>query len=134
MREKNKNAFTEDIIKKVDAKIKELEQEQEAKKKKDDIIDLDEIIKEIDKRINELEMNENKINIESLNEKINKKLSNLDDYKDDDLDRTIYDLSEIAKTVNETIKKLEAKKKEKKRKKAMYCDMARKQQNKKKNK
>ena len=127
------NNNIDEIIKTIEKKMVDLENK---KHEKDNITDLDEIIKEIDKKIDELEIEEKekRIDIDLLNKKINNKLKESKEYSDDDLDRTIYDLSEIAKTVDKTIKQLEAKKKDKKRKKAMYCDMARRQQNKKKNK
>ncbi len=127
------NNNIDEIIKTIEKKMVDLENK---KHERDNITDLDEIIKEIDKKIDELEIEEKekRIDIDLLNKKINNKLKESKEYSDDDLDRTIYDLSEIAKTVDKTIKQLEAKKKDKKRKKAMYCDMARRQQNKKKNK
>ena len=127
------NNNIDEIIKTIEKKMDDLENK---KHERDNITDLDEIIKEIDKKIDELEIDdkEKRIDIDLLNKKINNKLKESKEYSDDDLDRTIYDLSEIAKTVDKTIKQLEAKKKDKKRKKAMYCDMARRQQNKKKNK
>ena len=127
------NNNIDEIIKTIEKKMDDLENK---KHERDNITDLDEIIKEIDKKIDELEIEdkEKRIDIDLLNKKINNKLKESKEYSDDDLDRTIYDLSEIAKTVDKTIKQLEAKKKDKKRKKAMYCDMARRQQNKKKNK
>ena len=127
------NNNIDEIIKTIEKKMDDLENK---KHERDNITDLDEIIKEIDKKIDELEIDdkEKRVDIDLLNKKINNKLKESKEYSDDDLDRTIYDLSEIAKTVDKTIKQLEAKKKDKKRKKAMYCDMARRQQNKKKNK
>ena len=123
------NNNIDEIIKTIEKKMDDLENK---KHERDNITDLDEIIKEIDKKIDELEIEdkEKRIDIDLLNKKINNKLKESKEYSDDDLDRTIYDLSEIAKTVDKTIKQLEAKKKDKKRKKAMYCDMARRQQNK----
>lgn len=135
MNTKKKEYDIDKIIKQVENKIKELEKEKQKKQRKENsIADLDDIIKEIDKKIQELDKDNKtkKIDINKLNEKINQKLSKLEDFEEDVLDRTIYDLSEISKTVNDTIKQLEKKKKEKKRKKAMYCDLARK--NAKKNK
>lgn len=130
------------LAKKIDERIRELEKEDERKKKAreyqdhkvgENISDLDEIIKEIDRRITELEQEEKMLDLDALTEKVNVKLDELDDVKEEDLEKTIYDLSEISKTINETIKALEEKKKERKRKKAMYCDMARKQKRNKKN-
>jgi len=68
------------------------------------------------------------INLEEITKDINKKLAKLDDQKEDELEKTLYDLSEISAMIKKTIDKLE-KDKEKKRKKAMYCDQARKNKN-----
>ena len=56
-----------------------------------------------------------------------------DENTDDDLEKTKYDLEEIVRQINETIKVLEEKKKKKKRLKAMYCDLARRKEKKKQN-
>ena len=124
----------DELAKKIEARIKELEEKEKKEKKEkeyqnedlgDNIANLDEIIKEIDKRIAELE-EEEQIDIDELTDKVNAKLDALDDFEvEDDLEKTKYDLEEISRQINETIKKLEEKKKDKKRKKAMYCDMAR---------
>lgn len=126
----------DDLAKKIEKRIKELE-EKESKKHKEkkyadenlgeNIANLDEIIKEIDKRIQEIE-EEEKFDIDDLTNKVNAKLASLDDavFKEDDLEKTKYDLEDISRQINQTIKSLEQKRKERKRKKAMYCDMARK--------
>ncbi len=100
---------------------------------------MDLIIKQIDERIAEFEAQEKvekektvELDLDDLTRKINKKLEKLDDIVEEDLGKTLYDLSEISKAINETIKNLEAKKKKKKARKAKYCDMARKNANKKK--
>ena len=131
----------DELAKRIDERIKELEElnnigsTQEEKYSNDalgtEMDELNELIDAIDKRILELEEQEKEIefnlNIEELTEKVNKKLDELsfEDETDEDLDKTFYDLNEISKIINDTIKKLE-KQKEKKRKKAMYCDLARK--------
>lgn len=129
----------DELAKKIEKRIQELEAKEQEKVKKNEyhnddlgksIENIDEIIKEIDNRIAELEQEEKTINVHDLTEKINRKLMELDDVNEDDLGKTRYDLEEISKQINETITNLEAKKKEKKRKKAMYCDMARKKQKK----
>ena len=136
----------DELAKKIEKRIKELEIEEKKQKAETKYVDpeagknmadLDEIIRQIDARIAELEKEEEqefKFDIEKLTAKVNKKLEKLDEVVEEDLGKTLYDLSEISKTINETIKALEAKRKEKKRKKAKYCDMARKKngQNKKK--
>jgi chromosome segregation ATPase len=138
----------DELAKKIEERIKELElQEQEENKKyakneeytdkevEESIQDLDEIIKQIDARIAEFEREEaakeKELNLEDLTKKINAKLAKLDDVVEEDLGKTLYDLSEISAAINETIKNLEAKRKAKKAKKAKYCDMARKNANKK---
>lgn len=124
---------------KIEKRIDELEvrrkKEREYKDRKleETITDLDKIIKEIDKRIHELDIEEKiSFGVDYLTEKVNKKLELLDNVSDDDLEKTITDLSEISKQINDTVSELERKKKEKKRKKAMYCDMARKRERNKK--
>ena len=52
-------------------------------------------------------------------------ISNNSNFSDDNLEKTLYDLSEISNMIKEALSKVD-KDKEKKRKKAMYCDMARK--------
>ena len=70
--------------------------------------DLDEIIREIDARIAEFEKEEEEeeLNLEDLTNKINKKLEKIDDVVEEDLGKTLYDLSEISNAINETIKNL----------------------------
>ena len=118
----------DELAKKIEKRIQELEAKEQEKVKKNEyhnddlgksIENIDEIIKEIDNRIAELEQEEKTINVHDLTEKINRKLMELDDVNEDDLGKTRYDLEEISKQINETITNLEAKKKEKKRKKAM---------------
>ena len=127
----------DELAKKIEQRIKELELKEEKRKQNLDyqsketgssIANLDEIIDEIDKRIRELEIEEKEtenINLDDLTNHINEKLNKMDDIIEEDLGKTIYDLQEISKKINATILELERKKKEKKRKKAMYCDIAR---------
>ena len=142
----------DELAKKIEERIKELESQEKPEKGNQDvevldeyfnkemeknISDLDDIIRQIDERIAEFEKEdksskEKELNVEDLTNKVNKKLEKLDDMKEEDLGKTLYDLSEISYAINETIKKLEEKKKMKKAKKAKYCDLARK--NAKKNK
>ena len=137
----------DELAKKIEERIKELELQENKETKKDQvqedysdkdmeksISDLDRIIKEIDARIAEFEKEEEvkkELDIEDLTKKVNKKLEKIDDVTEEDLSRTIYDLSAISEAINETIKNLEAKKKKKKAMKAKYCDLARKKANKK---
>ena len=120
----------DDLVKKIEKRIQELNEEEEKKKAKleNTITNLDEIIAEIDKRIAELEKEENEecqFDLNKINEKVNSRLAEMNEKEEENLEKTIYDLSEITKKINETMKALEKKKKDKKRKKAMYCDMAR---------
>lgn len=138
----------DELAKKIEERIKELElQEKEENEKiinkeeysskeiEKSIKDLDDIIRQIDERIAEFEkeekMKEKQLDLEDLTKKINKKLEKLDDIEEEDLGKTLYDLSEISAAINETIKNLEAKRKKKKQQKAKYCDMARKNASKK---
>ena len=130
----------DELAKRIDERIKELEemnkpnvQEENAYTNENlgnDMDELNELIEAIDKRIMELEQEEEtrefELNLEDLTDKVNQKLDELDfkNETESDLDKTFSDLSEISKIINDTIKKLE-KQKEKKRKKAMYCDLAR---------
>lgn len=139
----------DELAKKIEERILELEKESLVKENvvsekylndnlANDIDDLTSLINEIDKRILELEVEEQEENIEldikDLTEKVNLKLESLEEESfDDDLGKTLYDLNEISKIINETIKKIE-RQKEKKRKKAMYCDLARKKERALKNK
>ena len=128
----------DELAKKIEARIKELEiQEKETKEEKEysnkkiekNIADLDEIIRQIDERIAKFEEENSKekdLDVVDLTDKVNNKLAKLDEIADEDVGKTIYDLGEISNAINETIKKLEAKKKKKKAMKAKYCDLARK--------
>ena len=119
----------DELAKRIEERIKELEHKDDKTKnesshKKDErISDLDKIIADIDKRIQELdEESKNSLDVDMLMDKINKKLAK--DEKSFD-DNETYDLSEITKAINETIRALEEKRKKKKQDKARYCDMAR---------
>ena len=118
----------DELAKKIEERIKELEAQEKENEKKEvkeeysdksierDIADLDEIIRQIDARIAEFELEEAKereLNIEDLTNKINKKLEKFDDIVEEDLGKTIYDLSEISNAINDAIKSLETKKKQK---------------------
>lgn len=140
----------DELAKRIEERIKELEKveleekkllakndEYANKKTEKNIQDLDLIIKQIDERIAEFEAKEKaekekpiELDLDDLTRKINKKLEKLDDVVEEDLGKTLYDLSEISKAINETIKNLEAKKKKKKQQKAKYCELARKNANK----
>lgn len=92
--------------------------------------EIDRLIGEIDNHLESLKQVKKEdtidIDLEELTRDINNKLDGLEDEETDDtLEKTLYDLSEISNMIKETLNRLE-KDKEKKRKKAMYCDMARK--------
>ena len=94
--------------------------------------EIDSLIKEIDNHLNSLKdvSKEVDLDLDELTNEINSKLDLLDDEPtEDNLEKTLYDLSEISNMIKETLNKVD-KDKEKKRKKAMYCDMARKNKNK----
>ena len=121
----------DELAKKIEERIRELEKKEGKNKEKvvDDktsskMADLDQIIAEIDKRIRELE-NESidEIDVNLLMDKVNRKLSKSGKETEKD---SLYDLDEITKAINETIKTLEEKRKSKKIQKAKYCDLARK--------
>ena len=140
----------DELAKRIEKRIQELEEanavtsheEYQNTVLEQNMVDLTKLIEDIDRRILELEREEEmerekfNIDLDELTEKINSKLDELEDEDDgnEDLDRTLYDLNEISKIINETVKKLE-RQREKKRKKAMYCDLARKKEreNKRKN-
>ena len=66
------------------------------------------------------------LDLDELTKEINQKLDDLEEEPtEDNLEKTLYDLSEISSMIKEALAKVD-KSKEKKRKKAMYCDMARK--------
>ena len=97
--------------------------------------EIDRLINEIDNHLNSVKDNENKIDLdlEELTKEINDKLDLLDEEpSDDNLEKTLYDLSEISNMIKEALSKVD-KDREKKKKKAMYCEMARKNKNKNKN-
>ena len=130
----------DELAKRIEERIKELEKKDKESKEEieytnketeKNIADLDDIIREIDLRISELEKedkkkNNEKIDVDLLMEKVNDKLANLNQVDEEDLGKTLYDLSAISDAINETIKSLEEKRKKKKQQKAIYCDMARK--------
>ena len=97
--------------------------------------EIDKLINEIDERLSTLKEQESKIDIDldELTKEINEKLDSMEEKNEDSLEKTLYDLSEISTMIKEAISKID-KDKEKKRKKAMYCDLARKKNNKNRNK
>ena len=128
----------EERIKALESKETKQEEKKEEKKKetKEVIVDkktnsklsdLDKIIDEIDKRIKELdEETISEFDVNLLMDKINNKLSSDEENPDEGSSEGIYDLEEITKAINETIKILEEKRRKKKAQKARYCELARK--------
>ena len=127
----------DELARRIEERIKTLESRQpeevEVKEeKKENIVDektdkklkdLDLIIEEIDKKIKELDEDSiSDFDVDLLMDKINDKLSR----DEEEANNVIYDLDEITKAINETIKALEEKRKKKKAQKAKYCDLARK--------
>ena len=91
--------------------------------------EIDKLISDIDGYLNSLKNYEKKdieLDLDELTKEINQKLDDLEEEPtEDNLEKTLYDLSEISSMIKEALAKVD-KSKEKKRKKAMYCDMARK--------
>ena len=128
----------EERIKALESKETKQEEKKEEKKKEtkevivdkktnNKLSDLDKIIDEIDKRIKELdEETISEFDVNLLMDKINNKLSSDEENPDEGSSEGIYDLEEITKAINETIKILEEKRRKKKAQKARYCDLARK--------
>ena len=124
----------DELAHRIEARINELEAEKK-KEEKEKPYDLNALIADIDCKIQELDKKIAKeepfLDINKVTKKINAKLDHLDDEISDDLDKTISDLREINKVINDSMAKF-YRDKEKKRKKAKYCELARKQGNKKK--
>ena len=136
-----------ELTKRIEESINKIEKEQENEVDLSDempeadsslfsVEEIDRLINEIDNQLNSIKENEEKVDLDldALTKEINDKLDLLDEEPtDDNLEKTLYDLSEISNMIKEALNKVD-KDKEKKRKKAMYCDMARKNKNKNYNK
>lgn len=132
-----------ELTKRIEESINKIEKEQENEVDLSDempvadtslfsVEEIDRLINEIDNQLNSIKENEEKVDLDldALTKEINDKLDLLDEEPtDDNLEKTLYDLSEISNMIKEALNKVD-KDKEKKRKKAMYCDMARKNKNK----
>lgn len=122
----------DELAKRIEKRIQELEASKKEEKTEEDVsspTDLQGLILAIDKRIQELEdemCSEQVLDLEHLTNLVNQKLDEIEE-DDSNLEKTLYDLNEVSKIINNTVLELE-KKKEKKRKKAMYCDLARKKE------
>ena len=123
----------DELAKKIEVRLKELNNERQeehekkkikadAKKTVDDFCSLWDDLEGKVKRLAEHEVID-KLNIEDVTKKINKKLDKVVN-ENEELEKTIYNLNEISMVVNETIKKLEKEKKKRERK-AKYCKLAR---------
>jgi len=89
------------------------------------LLDINKMLEDIDAYLTEAEKDDElDIDVDEITREVNQKLEGLDSKEEDELEKTLYDLSEISNMIKETISKLE-KEKEKKRKKAMYCEQAR---------
>ncbi len=132
----------EELTRRIEESIKRIEQEEKTDIDLSDEIptddtpaftieEIDKLISEIDERLNSLkEVDESiDLDLDELTKEINEKLDTMEDNKEDNLEKTLYDLSEISNMIKEALSKVD-KDREKKRKKAMYCDMARKKNNK----
>ena len=135
-----------ELTKRIEESINKIEKEQENEVDLSDempeadsslfsVEEIDRLINEIDEHLSTLKDSEDKVDLdlEALTQEINDKLDMLDEEpSEDNLEKTLYDLSEISNMIKEALSKVD-KDKEKKKKKAMYCDMARKNKNKKNN-
>jgi hypothetical protein len=137
------NIDVEELTRKIDESINRIENENkvdldlsneipDADTSLFSVEEIDRLINEIDERLSTLKDSEDKVDLdlEALTQEINDKLDMLDEEpSEDNLEKTLYDLSEISNMIKEALSKVD-KDKEKKKKKAMYCDMARKNKNK----
>lgn len=135
MKEKLENTMIDidELAKKIEERLKELnnerQEEHEKKKIKADakktVDDFCSLLDDIEGKVKRLAEHEviDKLNIEDVTKKINKKLDKVVN-ENEELEKTIYNLNEISMVVNETIKKLE-KEKKKREIKAKYCKLAR---------
>ena len=140
------NIDVEELTRKIDESINRIENENkvdldlsneipDADTSLFSVEEIDRLINEIDEHLSTLKDREDKVDLdlEALTQEINDKLDMLDEEpSEDNLEKTLYDLSEISNMIKEALSKVD-KDKEKKKKKAMYCDMARKNKNKKNN-
>ena len=140
------NIDVEELTRKIDESINRIENENkvdldlsneipDADTSLFSVEEIDRLINEIDEHLSTLKDSEDKVDLdlEALTQEINDKLDMLDEEpSEDNLEKTLYDLSEISNMIKEALSKVD-KDKEKKKKKAMYCDMARKNKNKKNN-
>ena len=121
----------DELAKKIEQRLKELEESQKEEIKKEEIeqtiYDFGDLLNQIEAKIKEIEAyEENKIDIDEVTNRANAKLNFMLEFNDEDeLEKTITDLEEVSKMINEALLKLE-KDKIKKAKKAKYCDLARK--------
>ena len=120
----------DELAKRIEDRIKELEGTKEEVHEREDIdktiCDFGDLLSQIELKIKEIESyEENKIDIDEVTNKANAKLNYMLEFHDEnEFDKTLYDLEEISQMINEALVKLE-KDKIKKARKAKYCELAR---------
>ena len=134
------NSFDiDELTKRIEESIKKLEQQDKNQIDLSDEIptedepmftveQIDKLLSDIDGYLSELSNKDDTIDLDldALTNDINNKLDAMEEESNEaTLEKTLYDLSEISDMIKEALNKIN-KDKEKKRKKAMYCDMARK--------
>ena len=102
------------IINNIDRKLEELDRKYSFP---DIELDVEDEIRKINERLDQMELDmydDFTLDLEDLSNKVNARLSEEDDDEtEEELDKTIYDLSEISKVIDDTIKKLERQKEKK---------------------
>ena len=139
MNEYDNNFNIDELTKRIEESIKKLEEQDKNQIDLSDEIptedepmftveQIDKLLSDIDGYLSELSSKDDTIDLDldALTNDINNKLDAMEEESNEaTLEKTLYDLSEISDMIKEALNKIN-KDKEKKRKKAMYCDMARK--------
>ena len=139
MNEYDNNFNIDELTKRIEESIKKLEEQDKNQIDLSDEIptedepmftveQIDKLLNDIDGYLSELSSKDDTIDLDldALTNDINNKLDAMEEESNEaTLEKTLYDLSEISDMIKEALNKIN-KDKEKKRKKAMYCDMARK--------
>ena len=139
MNEYDNNFNIDELTKRIEESIKKLEEQDKNQIDLSDEIptedepmftveQIDKLLSEIDGYLSELSNKDDTIDLDldALTNDINNKLDAMEEESNETtLEKTLYDLSEISDMIKEALNKIN-KDKEKKRKKAMYCDTARK--------
>ena len=129
----------DELAKKIENRLRELEETQQEEPKKENIdktiYDFGDLLNQIEAKIKEIEAyEEHKIDIDEVTNRANAKLNYMLEFHDEDeYEKTLYDLEEISQMINDALVKLD-KDKLKKQKKAKYCDLARKKMREQQNK